>query len=110
MEKIWGPVNGFYLAAYAAPAADGEHFASYAKVCWTRPQSYWEADCAFKIFGGEHHRSPEAALSAVAADAANEISYLPTHARSVAEHRQRQRQQAALASVFATTFSRHRMA
>ena len=49
--------------------------------------------------------------SAVAADAANEISCLPTHARSVAEHRQRQQQQhAALGSGFATAFSRHRMA
>ena len=53
MERIWGPVNGFWLAAYAAPAGDGERFCSYAKVCWTRPENYWEADCAFKIFGGE---------------------------------------------------------
>jgi hypothetical protein len=110
MERIWGPVNGFYLAAYAAPAGDGEHFASYAKVCWTQPQSYWHADCAFKLFGGEHHRSPEGALRAVAADAANEISYLPRHARSVAEHRQRQRQHAALSALFATASSRHRLA
>jgi hypothetical protein len=79
-------------------------------VCWTRPESYWDADCAFKIFGGEHHRSAESAMSAVAADAANEISYLPTHARSVAEHRQRQRQHSAFDGLFATTFSRHRMA
>jgi hypothetical protein len=89
MERIWGPVNGFYLAAYAAPAGDGEHFCSYAKVCWTRPESYWDADCAFKLFGGEQHRSPEGALGAVALDARNEISYLPVHARTVAEHRQR---------------------
>ena len=52
MERIWGPVNGFYLAAYAAPAGDGERYCSYAKVCWSRPASYWDADCAFKVFGG----------------------------------------------------------
>jgi len=108
MERIWGPVNGFYLAAYAAPASDGEHFASYAKVCWTRPDSYWDADCAFKIFGGEHHASVESALNAVAADARNETSYLPRHARSLAE--QRQREQIDIPRLFVHAFTRHRLA
>jgi len=88
MERIWGPVNGFYLAAYAAPAGEGAACCSYAKVCWTRPDSYWDADCAFKIFGGEHHRTLEEALNAVALEASNEISCLPRHARSLAgQHR-----------------------
>jgi len=108
MERIWGPVNGFYLAAYAAPAAAGDGFCSYAKVCWTRPGSYWDADCAFKIFGGEHHRSPEGALAAVALDAGNEISYLPRHARALAE--QRQRDHVAIPRLFVTSLSRHRLA
>lgn len=90
MERIWGPVNGFYLAAYAAPAADGQRFSSYAKVCWSRPGSYWDADCAFKIFGGENHRSLEGALGAVALDAGNQITSLPRHARSPAARRQRE--------------------
>jgi len=107
MERIWGPVNGFYLAAYAAAAGDGEHFTSYAKVCWTRPESYWDADCAFKIFGGEHHSSLDGALDAVSADAANEISYLPTHARSLAEKRQRDHGRAAIPRLFANAFFRH---
>ena len=108
MERIWGPVNGFYVAAYAAPAADGNGFCSYAKVCWTRPSSYWDADCAFKIFGGEHHRSLEGALGAVAQDARNEISYLPRHARTLAEQRQRDR--VAIPRLFVTTFFGHRWA
>ena len=108
MERIWGPVNGFYLAAYAAPTGDGEHFTSYAKVCWTRPDNYWDADCAFKIFGGEHHRSAEGALGTVAADARNEISCLPRHARALAE--QRQRDHVPIPRLFATAFARHRMA
>jgi hypothetical protein len=107
MERIWGPVNGFYLAAYAAPTDDGQHFCSYAKVCWTRPSSYWEADCAFKIFGGEQHRSAEGALAAVAIDARNETSCLPRHARSQA--RQRQRFHLPIARLYATTL-RHRIA
>ena len=106
MERIWGPVNGFYLAAYALPTGDGEHFCSYAKVCWTRPESYWDADCAFKIFGGEHHGSLEAALAAVALDARDEVWHLPGPARALAEQRQRGR--APIPRLFATAFFRRR--
>lgn len=108
MERIWGPVNGFYLAAYAAPVGDGDRFCSYAKVCWTRPDSYWDADCAFKIFGGENHRSPERALNAVSLDASNEITCLPSHARKLAE--QRQRDHIPIPRLFVTSFFHHRMA
>ncbi|GAB3760118.1 hypothetical protein GCM10028796_08140 [Ramlibacter monticola] len=108
MERIWGPVNGFYLAAYASPADDGEHFCSYAKVCWARPDSYWDADCAFKIFGGDQHPSLEDALAAVALEARNEASQLPAHARTLAEQRQRDR--VPIPRLFATTFFRQRVA
>ncbi len=108
MERIWGPVNGFYLAAYAAPAVDGDHFRSYVKVCWTRPESYWDADCAFKIFGGERHRTPEDALDSAALDARNEVSHLPRHARRLAEKRQRDRIH--IPRLFATVFLRQRAA
>ena len=108
MERIWGPVNGFYLAAYAAPVGEGDRYASYAKVCWTQPDSYWDADCAFKVFGGERHHSLEGALSAVALDARNEISFLPRHARALADLRQRDR--IPIPSLFVTSFFRHRMA
>ncbi|MBL0425068.1 hypothetical protein [Ramlibacter alkalitolerans] len=108
MERIWGPVDGFYLAAYASPAGDGDRFSSYAKVCWTRPDNYWDADCAFKIFGGEHHRSLEDALAAVAADARNQVSCLPPHASTLAQWRQRDH--VTIPRLFAATFTRHRMA
>jgi hypothetical protein len=108
MERIWGPVNGFYLAAYAAPADEAGHYCSYAKVCWTRPRSYWDADCAFKIFGGERHRSAEGALSAVALDARLQVVQLPRPAASVA--RQRQRDRVAIPRLFATALFRHRPA
>ena len=81
VENVWGPVNGFWVAAYAAPTGEGDRFCSYAKVCWERPASYWDADCAFKVFGGEHHRSAEEAMHAVVADARSEIQGLPRHAR-----------------------------
>src|SRR4051812_37907511 len=105
MERIWGPVNGFYLAAYAAPVADGEQFCSYAKVCWRRPDSYWDADCAVKIFGGEHHRSAQGALESVAEDAHNEALLLPS--RSGRRARYRPRQPLSLSRLFATAFPGH---
>jgi hypothetical protein len=108
MERIWGPLNGFYFAAYAAPVGDGDRFCSYAKVCWSKPDSYWEADCVFKIFGGEYHPSLEAALASVAIEARNEISHLPTQARTLAE--QRQRDQLPIPRLFVSAFFRHRMA
>jgi hypothetical protein len=107
MERIWGPVNGFWLAAYSAPTGDGQHHSSYAKVCWTRPSSYWEADCVFKIFGGEQHRSAEGALKAVALDARNEISCLPRHARGLGGRRRRFH--VAIPRLFAASL-RHRIA
>lgn len=109
MEKVWGPVNGFYVAAYAAPAADdGEKFCSYAKVCWTRPDSYWDADCAFKVFGGEHHASGQDALNWVARAARDEITHLPSQAKTLAE--QRMRDHIPIPRLFVTSFFRHRMA
>ncbi len=108
MEKIWGPINGFYIAAYATPVGEGDRFAGYAKVCWTRPESYWEADSAFKLFGGEHHASAEAAIASVALDARNEIAQLPSYARSLAERRQRDHIQ--IPRLVVGTFFRHRVA
>jgi hypothetical protein len=108
VERVWGPVNGFYLAAYAAPAGEGDRYCSYAKVCWTRPDSYWDADCAFKLFGGEQHRSVDDALEAVALDASNEITCLPRHARSLAE--QRQRDHVPIPRLYVTSFFRQRLA
>jgi hypothetical protein len=85
MERIWGPVQGFYLAAYAAPARESAAYCSYAKVCWARPDSYWDADCAFKVFGGESHSSAEAALARVALLARTELGKLPPRALQLAD-------------------------
>ncbi len=108
MEKVWGPLNGFYVAAYAAPVGDGSRFCSYAKVCWSRPESYWEADCAFKLFGGEYHSTLEGALGAAALSARNELALLPPGARTLVEQRQRARQP--IPRLFLASFFRHRLA
>jgi hypothetical protein len=85
MESIWGPVNGFYVAAYAAPAADGR-YCSYAKVCCSLPPDYWQAqDCLFKLFGGDQHADPQAALLAVRRLAYGRIACIPPSARTMLE-------------------------
>jgi hypothetical protein len=108
MERIWGPVNGFYYAAYAEPVGDGDRFCSYAKVCWNKPESYWEADCAFKLFGGEEHTSPEIALASVAHLARNETARLPPQARTIAD--QRRRDNAPVLNLLVSAFFRRRIA
>lgn len=78
MDKVWGPIDGFYVAAYAAPVADGPHFCSYAKLCLDRPASYWEADCFFKLFGGERHASAAKALEVARLAAEEQLARIPT--------------------------------
>ena len=85
MERVWGPIGGFYLAAYATAAGEDGLYCSYAKVCWTRPSSYWDADCVFKVYGGAKHRSAESALRWVALCARNQIDRLPAQAKRLAE-------------------------
>jgi hypothetical protein len=108
MERIWGPVNGFYFAAYAAPVGDGERHASYVKVCWSKPDSYWDADCAFKLFGGEDHATSEAAIGAAARLARNETARLPPQARTIAERRRREHIE--IPNLLVAGFFRHRLA
>lgn len=78
MEKIVGPINGFYVAAYAGPAADPGRYASYAKICRDKPGSYWEAQCLFKRFGGENHLTVAAALAMATLVAREQIDDLPS--------------------------------
>jgi hypothetical protein len=85
MERIWGPVNGFYVTAYAAPVGDGDRYCSYAKVCAVPPDSYWDAECIFKLFGGEYHGSPEAALLSAQMIARNTIGSIPAGALTLLE-------------------------
>jgi hypothetical protein len=40
MERITGPVQGYWLASYTVETAQG-HF-GYAKVCATQPRNVWD--------------------------------------------------------------------
>ena len=64
MERISGPFNGFYIAAYATDASGtGSHYLGYAKVCRGRPDNYWEAHCCAKVCGQHIHTTPYAAMN-----------------------------------------------
>ena len=78
MEKIVGPINGFYVAAYVGPAANEGRYASYAKICRNKPRNYWEAECLFKRFGGEDHSNAAVALAMATLVAREHIDDLPS--------------------------------
>jgi hypothetical protein len=45
MERIRGPVNGYYVASYACRVGDlGDEFVGYTKLCSVRPRSFWDAE------------------------------------------------------------------
>ncbi|MDB5943464.1 MAG: hypothetical protein JWQ13_3030 [Ramlibacter sp.] len=78
MEKIVGPIHGFYVAAYAWPSADASSYSSYAKICRHQPASYWDAKCLVKLFGGEHHATVAVALATAHLLAREQIDDLPS--------------------------------
>jgi hypothetical protein len=44
MERIRGPVNGYYVASYACQVGDmGHEYVGYTKLCSARPASFWDA-------------------------------------------------------------------
>jgi len=77
MEKVWGPIKGFYITAYSMPVGTGERFCSYAKVCAEEPATYWDASCVFKLFGGEDHKSAIEALAFARLAAQAQIERIP---------------------------------
>jgi hypothetical protein len=83
MEKVWGPVNGFFITAYAVPVGDGNRYTGYAKVCVERPDNYWDAHCLFKLFAGEDHASEISALACARMAAQAQIERIPSREPSL---------------------------
>lgn len=75
-EQIFGPVNGFYIACYTTQIDQTGRYASYAKVCSTLPETYWDACCLWKVFGGEHHLGPAEAMASAAGRALAQVRRL----------------------------------
>jgi hypothetical protein len=62
MERISGPHDGHYVAAYTVASDDG--FYGYAKICRRAPQDVWLASALDKVAAGPCS-TEDAALQAV---------------------------------------------
>ena len=78
MEIVDGPIDGFFVASYAARVGETGFFIAYAKVCVRQPASYWGADCILKLFVGEEYASMAEALAFASVAARARISRLQT--------------------------------
>jgi hypothetical protein len=77
MERITGPHQGFYIAAYASETgASAEGYLGYAKICRRRPESYWDANCLVKLCGEGLHADPAQALEEVQQRAMDQLRSL----------------------------------
>jgi hypothetical protein len=44
VERIRGPVNGYYVVSYACEIGDlGREYVGYTRLCASRPESFWDA-------------------------------------------------------------------
>ena len=50
MERISGPLEGFFLACYTVAGSEGVF--AYAKICTARPRDVWEAHAVAKVAVG----------------------------------------------------------
>jgi hypothetical protein len=45
MERISGPVDGYYVVSYACEVGEfGHEFVGYTKLCAQPPENFWDAD------------------------------------------------------------------
>lgn len=86
MERVSGPLKGYYVAAYACEMDEmGSKYIGYYKICRDEPVSYWEGDCLLKGCAELVCASPEEAINSafrIAADQVANMPYLPTRYRS----------------------------
>ena len=63
MERISGPVLGYFLVSYACAVGElGEEYMGYTRLCLDRPGNFWDA--AGRVFYGDaRFRSEELAIA-----------------------------------------------
>ena len=63
IERILGPISGYYIASYACEMGElGEQYLGFAKLCRVRPQDYWQASACAKFSCEELAESAEREL------------------------------------------------
>jgi hypothetical protein len=61
MERIRGPVQGYFLASYACRVGElGQEFVGYTKLCSRRPRNFWEAAGTITFGDARFHSAPDA--------------------------------------------------
>lgn len=70
MDRVTGPFDGYHIASSATEIGAGSgRYLGFAKVCCSRPGSFWlatlceEPGCCAHLCGGGLFDSPEAALA-----------------------------------------------
>ena len=74
MERISGPIKGYFIAAYAVES--GDMYVGFAKVCVTRPQNVWDTDAVHKVGSFNLYRTKLEALERAESQARSEIGNL----------------------------------
>lgn len=75
MERISGPVKGYFIAAYSVES--GDTYVGFAKVCVSRPDTVWDTDAVRKVGSFNPYRTPREALEQAERQARLDIELLP---------------------------------
>lgn len=63
IERVAGPVNGYFVAAYACPVGElGDHYVAYYKLFKDPPESFWDENFLAQGVDSALHESAEEAL------------------------------------------------
>ena len=78
VERIVGPIKGYYIASYACEMGDlGDQFLGFAKVCVSPPADYWMAQACCKFSSEELASTAEDALENAEFQARMQIANMP---------------------------------
>ena len=64
-ERIFGPIRGHYVAAWACPTgAAADEFVPFARIFAARPDSFWGGEPLCEVIGDRRRSGPSDALGA----------------------------------------------
>ena len=82
IERVVGPIKGYYIASYACEMGDlGESYLGFAKLCVTKPEDYWQARACAKFSCDELSKRAEEALESAERRARMQIANMGDHPR-----------------------------
>lgn len=77
MERISGPVKGYFIAAYTVES--GDEYVGFAKVCIARPDDVHNINAQHKVRSYHLYSTPEQALESAEFRAREAIARLPAN-------------------------------